>query len=491
MLGVVYEAGAAGDWRRDPALAGGGVLTDMIHGVYQAEALVGEPIRRVSAHVSAPGPDWQVEDLAACVVRDRPPCRARQHRLGIRTRWHVRDRLGGPHRHPLRGRGHPAVGQPRTCPGHHRFRHQGGVGPGGAATDRSRRLPEPHGRLCIARSHIRRSGTWARPTRRDRRRRIASARSDHRRVRVRCDRSHRADPARSRQRTLPARGARRPGSGVGRLVAVRRDSACSGPNSTRNLRHEDRPRDRLARRPAVRADARHRHRTRHRGNRTQHLQLVERDPLRPCRSAGLGAEASGVARRRALARPQTLRAQRQRQPTPSNRRRPAVEEPVRHGDPRRAARRADRGVHVRATGGRARRRDTQLDRVLLAAREPRHVAMAVGRAVDPVLGTVRRPRRAVRRRPDRGRDPRPSTRVQPAQPDAAPRGGRPDRRCQLRPQPHHVDGRRSAPFGRPPRRRDPPRPRQGHLPQHRRARDRDAASRTVRSTRSPTDPGRT
>lgn len=67
MLGVVYEPGAAGDWRRDPALAGGGVLTDLIHGVYQAEALVGEPIRRVSAHVSSPGPDWQVEDLATCV----------------------------------------------------------------------------------------------------------------------------------------------------------------------------------------------------------------------------------------------------------------------------------------------------------------------------------------------------------------------------------------------------------------------------------------
>ena len=66
-LGVVYEAGAAGDWRRDPALAGGGVLADMIHGVYQAEALVGEPIRRVAAHISAPTPDWQVEDLAACV----------------------------------------------------------------------------------------------------------------------------------------------------------------------------------------------------------------------------------------------------------------------------------------------------------------------------------------------------------------------------------------------------------------------------------------
>ena len=66
-LGVSYEAGAAGDWRRDPVLAGGGVLTDMIHGVYQAEALIGEPFRRVKAHISAPGPEWQVEDLAACV----------------------------------------------------------------------------------------------------------------------------------------------------------------------------------------------------------------------------------------------------------------------------------------------------------------------------------------------------------------------------------------------------------------------------------------
>jgi predicted dehydrogenase len=66
-LGVVYEAGAAGDWRRDPALSGGGVLTDMLHGVYQAEALVGEPIRRVKAYISAPGPESQVEDLAACV----------------------------------------------------------------------------------------------------------------------------------------------------------------------------------------------------------------------------------------------------------------------------------------------------------------------------------------------------------------------------------------------------------------------------------------
>ncbi len=66
MLGIVYEAGAAGDWRRNPALAGGGVLTDLIHGVYLAEALVGEPIRRVSAHIGAASADAAVEDLAMC-----------------------------------------------------------------------------------------------------------------------------------------------------------------------------------------------------------------------------------------------------------------------------------------------------------------------------------------------------------------------------------------------------------------------------------------
>jgi predicted dehydrogenase len=65
MLGVVYEPGAAGDWRRDPALAGGGVLIDLSHGVYQAEALVGEPFRRVSARITSPD-GWQVEDLATC-----------------------------------------------------------------------------------------------------------------------------------------------------------------------------------------------------------------------------------------------------------------------------------------------------------------------------------------------------------------------------------------------------------------------------------------
>ncbi len=65
-LGTVYEPGAAGDWRRDPALAGGGVLMDMLHGVYLAESLTGEPFLRASAMLATRAADWQVEDLATC-----------------------------------------------------------------------------------------------------------------------------------------------------------------------------------------------------------------------------------------------------------------------------------------------------------------------------------------------------------------------------------------------------------------------------------------
>lgn len=65
-LGTVYEPGMAGDWRRNPSLAGGGVLIDMLHGVYVAESLLGEPFRRVSAALATRGPDWQVEDTAMC-----------------------------------------------------------------------------------------------------------------------------------------------------------------------------------------------------------------------------------------------------------------------------------------------------------------------------------------------------------------------------------------------------------------------------------------
>lgn len=63
--GVVHEPGAAGDWRHDPALAGGGVLIDMLHGVYAAEALLGEPIEAVSASIAG-HLDMHVEDEALC-----------------------------------------------------------------------------------------------------------------------------------------------------------------------------------------------------------------------------------------------------------------------------------------------------------------------------------------------------------------------------------------------------------------------------------------
>jgi predicted dehydrogenase len=67
-LGVVDAPGAAAfdaDWRHDATRAGGGVLMDMLHGVYLAEAFLGRPFTRVSAHVdSAAGAS--VEDLALC-----------------------------------------------------------------------------------------------------------------------------------------------------------------------------------------------------------------------------------------------------------------------------------------------------------------------------------------------------------------------------------------------------------------------------------------
>jgi predicted dehydrogenase len=53
-------------WRHDPGQAGGGVLMDMLHIVYLAEALVGQPIQRVSAYVSARGEGAHVEDAAIC-----------------------------------------------------------------------------------------------------------------------------------------------------------------------------------------------------------------------------------------------------------------------------------------------------------------------------------------------------------------------------------------------------------------------------------------
>ena len=66
-LGVEDRPGAAAyrpDWRHLANVAGGGVLMDMIHVVYVAESLLGQPIIRVSAHVSARAAGSAVEELA-------------------------------------------------------------------------------------------------------------------------------------------------------------------------------------------------------------------------------------------------------------------------------------------------------------------------------------------------------------------------------------------------------------------------------------------
>lgn len=53
-------------WRHDPGVAGGGVLMDMLHLVYVAEALLGSPFRRVSAEVLVRTDAAPVEDIALC-----------------------------------------------------------------------------------------------------------------------------------------------------------------------------------------------------------------------------------------------------------------------------------------------------------------------------------------------------------------------------------------------------------------------------------------
>lgn len=68
-LGVLDIPGASAyrpDWRHDPRLSGGGVLMDMLHVVYLAEAFLGRPIERVSAWVDARAAGAPVEDLALC-----------------------------------------------------------------------------------------------------------------------------------------------------------------------------------------------------------------------------------------------------------------------------------------------------------------------------------------------------------------------------------------------------------------------------------------
>jgi predicted dehydrogenase len=68
-LGIVDVPGSAGyapRWRHDAARAGGGVLMDILHGVYMAESLLGSTLQRVSAYADNLDPESNVEDLALC-----------------------------------------------------------------------------------------------------------------------------------------------------------------------------------------------------------------------------------------------------------------------------------------------------------------------------------------------------------------------------------------------------------------------------------------
>ena len=68
-LGVEDRPGSPAwrpNWRHDTALAGGGVLMDMLHVVYVAEALLGTTFRRVSAEILVRSSDAPVEDVALC-----------------------------------------------------------------------------------------------------------------------------------------------------------------------------------------------------------------------------------------------------------------------------------------------------------------------------------------------------------------------------------------------------------------------------------------
>lgn len=68
-LGIVDVPGNAGyapRWRHEAAKAGGGVLMDILHGVYVAESLLGEPLVRASAYADNADPDSNVEDIALC-----------------------------------------------------------------------------------------------------------------------------------------------------------------------------------------------------------------------------------------------------------------------------------------------------------------------------------------------------------------------------------------------------------------------------------------
>jgi predicted dehydrogenase len=68
-LGVVDYPGTTAflpRWRHDARAAGGGVLMDMLHIVYVAEAILGARFDRVSAYVTAREQGSTVEDIALC-----------------------------------------------------------------------------------------------------------------------------------------------------------------------------------------------------------------------------------------------------------------------------------------------------------------------------------------------------------------------------------------------------------------------------------------
>lgn len=68
-LGIVDVPGNAGyapRWRHDAARAGGGVLVDILHGIYVAESLLGAHLKRVSAYATNDHEDSSVEDIALC-----------------------------------------------------------------------------------------------------------------------------------------------------------------------------------------------------------------------------------------------------------------------------------------------------------------------------------------------------------------------------------------------------------------------------------------
>jgi predicted dehydrogenase len=68
-LGIVDVPGSAGyapRWRHEAALAGGGVLMDILHGIYVAESLLGERLERVSAYADSADEHSNVEDIALC-----------------------------------------------------------------------------------------------------------------------------------------------------------------------------------------------------------------------------------------------------------------------------------------------------------------------------------------------------------------------------------------------------------------------------------------